>query len=319
MCHAEGYTNAPTSRPTPQSGVLTDPKAHAAFITIHLSGNADRRDCARRVARMESLTREVVPEDEWDEDTEILTSVGFGQQMWNAISSRKENFLYRTREGHHGTMPATGGDIFVHVKSAVPSNVFEMTRLIKDLFQPEEITSFDDRYGFVYKNGRDLSGFIDGTANLAGDAERIHDGLNERGGSFAITQRWIHKFNDIRNLPVDVQEKCVGRTKEDSQELDPRPESSHVARMVGYHKSGPRAGEKIQIFRQSMPYGRLGGEAGLFFIAYTRDPYHFDFMLDRMVGHTADQLDDDIMMLSRCVTGNFWYIPSKDELAVLAA
>ena len=174
-------------------------------------------------------------------------------------------------------------------------------------------------HGFVYKNGRDLSGFIDGTANLAGDDERLHDCVNQRGGSFVITQRWVHKFDALKNLPDDIQEQCVGRTKPDSVQLDPQPESSHVFRMVGYHKTGPRAGEKIQIFRQSMPYGRLSAEAGLFFIAYARDPFHFDFMLDRMVGRCADGLDDDIMMMSRCVTGNFWYVPSQQELASLAA
>lgn len=73
-----------------------------------------------------------------------------------------------------------------------------------------------------------------------------------------------------------------------------------------------------EIVRQSMPFGTVTGEAGLFFIGYASDPNSFEFMLDRMVGAAADGHSDDIMRLSRNVKGTYWYFPGEKELAKLA-
>lgn len=78
------------------------------------------------------------------------------------------------------------------------------------------------------------------------------------------------------------------------------------------------APKPVEIVRQSMPYGQVGGEAGLFFIGFAEDPYNFEYMLDRMVGATADGLSDHIMKFSRCVEGSYWYFPSEQELKQMA-
>ena len=73
----------------------------------------------------------------------------------------------------------------------------------------------------------------------------------------------------------------------------------------------------FQIVRQSMPFGSLAGEAGLFFIAYAASPRNLDFMLDRMVGAGGDGHSDDIMRLSKNVKGTYWYFPGVAELKKL--
>ena len=67
-----------------------------------------------------------------------------------------------------------------------------------------------------------------------------------------------------------------------------------------------------------MPYGNVHNEAGLFFIGYSASPENLDFMLDRMVGAGSDSYSDDIMRLTECVKGTYWYFPGKDELKKLA-
>ena len=67
-----------------------------------------------------------------------------------------------------------------------------------------------------------------------------------------------------------------------------------------------------------MPYGNLHDKAGLFFIAYAASPENFEFMLDRMVGADVDKECDDIMRLTKCVKGTYWYFPGKEELKKLA-
>lgn len=62
-----------------------------------------------------------------------------------------------------------------------------------------------------------------------------------------------------------------------------------------------------------MPFGTLSGDAGLFFIGFSASTNSFDYMLSRMTGKTEDT-SDDIMRLSRCISGNYWYFPSTQEL-----
>ncbi len=67
-----------------------------------------------------------------------------------------------------------------------------------------------------------------------------------------------------------------------------------------------------------MPYGNHCDKAGLFFIGYSASPKNLDYMLDRMVGAGGDSQCDDIMRLTKCIKGTYWYFPGKDEMRKLA-
>src|SRR5256885_12203968 len=86
---------------------------------------------------------------------------------------------------------------------------------------------------FIYRNSLDLTGFIDGTGNPEPDhqADRaiIPDGQPGAGGSFCIAQRWVHDLEAWNQMSVEDQEKVFGRTKPDSQRLDPQPDYSHLS------------------------------------------------------------------------------------------
>jgi len=170
---------------------------------------------------------------------------------------------------------------------------------------------------FVYRNGRDLSGFIDGTENRADDEGREEVAVEKTtGGSYVITQKWLHDMDVIANEKTRTQEAWVGRDKSDSTELSRKSISSHVARMTsGNQWQSPKP---VEIVRQSMPFGSLSGEKGLFFIGYAADPYNFEYMLNRMVGAGGDGHSDDIMRLSKNTKGTYWYFPGQTDLAKLA-
>lgn len=65
-----------------------------------------------------------------------------------------------------------------------------------------------------------------------------------------------------------------------------------------------------------MPFGTVTGTHGLLFIAYSNSVDKFNVMLDRMVGK-GDGHNDSIMKFSKCIFGNYYYIPSLKELAGL--
>ena len=50
----------------------------------------------------------------------------------------------------------------MHAKCNKTSQLFELTQLILRSLPLNSVEKFEDIYGFFYRNGRDLSGFIDG-------------------------------------------------------------------------------------------------------------------------------------------------------------
>ena len=61
---------------------------------------------------------------------------------------------------HYHTI--TGGDVFVHAKCNDVSTLFQLSELFLSNLPKGSVEKFEDIYSFVYRNGRDLSGFIDG-------------------------------------------------------------------------------------------------------------------------------------------------------------
>jgi putative iron-dependent peroxidase len=303
-----------------QDSVFSETKQHALYLTIYLSTHADPKECARIVAKnLKKNVDTVVPADLRDDDTEILAGVGFSEEMVHRLGGAvrpPHQFAYKERHSPLGSMPATGGDMFIHAKCDNQGSLFELAeRVLQDL-PKGSVARIEDTYGFVYRNGRDLSGFIDGTENPADEESRNQLAVNKAsgGGSFAIAQRWVHNHDAIRVQKDSQLSEWIGRRREDSVELESKATTAHVARMTG----GTNVEQKKvhEIVRQSQPYGHLSGESGLFFIAYSAQPIAFDYMLDRMTGRgEKDEHCDNVMRMTRCVTGNYFYFPSHTELA----
>ncbi|XP_059171334.1 dye-decolorizing peroxidase YfeX-like [Physella acuta] len=306
------------STPPSQPSVWTPEKDHALYLWIHLKPTANVKCVAKVAANLPQMVNIVNDPETSVEDDEVLAGVGFGAHFYTKVAGKpKENFTYLHRKGPLGEMPSTGGDIFVHAKSNNMGVLFDLCQLfIKSL--PEScIESFEDIYSFQYRNGRDLSGFIDGTENPADEEDRQRVAVDIRtGGSYVLTQKWIHNLHLINNTRSHTLESWVGRTREDSVELERKSPTSHVARMT----SGeiPQETKPFELVRQSMPFGNVHGDAGLFFIAYAASPANFEYMLDRMVGAGGDALSDDIMRMTKNVKGTYWYFPGKEELYDLA-
>lgn len=300
--------------PEPQASVVSQTKNHALYLWINLKPEANAKACAKIAANLPALVDTVCPPDMRDEEDEIWAGVGFGPNFYSQVAGKtRKNFTYPHRKGELGDMPSTGGDIFIHAKSNNMSKLFEMTQAFIAALPKDSVQEFEDVYSFVFQNGRDLSGFIDGTENPADDDSRFDVAVEkETGGSYVITQKWIHNLDYIAQESAKKLEGFVGRKKTDSTELSRKPISSHVARMTGGNDFQQK--KRFEMVRQSMPFGTISSQAGLFFIGYAASPENFEFMLDRMVGAGGDGHSDDIMRISTCVKGTYWYFPSVAEL-----
>ncbi len=218
--------------------------------------------------------------------------------------------------GHHA--PATQHDLWLWINGGSADVVFEhadaAVRTLDTLFEVAL-----DQPGFVHRDSRDLTGFIDGTANPmlleAPRAALVPDGRPGAGGSHVVAMRWVHDLESFEHLPIDAQERVFGRTKPDSIEfvgarLSP---DAHIARV----QIEDDAGEELQIYRRSVPYGTTQ-EHGLYFVAFSADTDRFARMLKRMFGPSDDGLHDRLADFSRPNSGGYYFAPSLSLLSELA-
>lgn len=304
------------SLPASQPSVFSQGKDHALYLWIHVKPTANVKEIGKVCGRLQAMVDQVCDPSMRDEDDEIWAGVGFGPNMYKQLGGKvNQNYIYAHRKGTLGEMPSSGGDVFVHAKSNCMSKLFELSQLFLNSLPAGSVDNADDIYSFVYKNGRDLSGFIDGTENPADEDSRQSVAVEkETGGSYVITQKWIHDLKLISTEKEKTMEGWVGRSRSDSQEIRRKSASSHVARMTGGTDFDQK--KAFEMVRQSMPFGNVTGEAGLFFIGYAASPENLDFMLDRMVGAGSggDGISDDIMRLTKNVKGTYWYFPGVVEM-----
>ncbi len=174
---------------------------------------------------------------------------------------------------------------------------------------------------------RNLFGFKDGTRNIAGDDEAA---LNEhvwvgdeapawlQGGSYLVARRISMRIETWDRTSLAEQEAIVGRSKRegapagavrerDSVHLDAMPPDAHVA------LAHPDSNGGVRMLRRGFSFvdgsdgvGHL--DAGLFFLAYVRDPHK------QFVPIQARLSQRDVMMEYLSHTGSgVWAVPPGVE------
>jgi putative iron-dependent peroxidase len=247
--------------------------------------------------------------------------IGFGSELWRTVAPDQApadlaNFTPIGRLGGHHA-PATQHDFWLWISGSSQDVVFEHARAAVNMLA-EVATVASEQPCFVHRDSRDLTGFIDGSANPmtheAPEAALIPDGQPGAGGAHVLVMRWIHDLNAFEQLPVKEQEQVFGRTKPTSREMtgEALPTDAHIARV----QINDEAGEELPIYRRSVPYGTVA-EHGLYFVAFSADRTRFDRMLARMFGIDPDRVHDRITDFSRPVTGAFYFAPSLSCLAEL--
>lgn len=299
---------------TAQSVILPLPSNHARFIVLNLKNLSIDAFKEQLNALFSTRDRLMTQHPE----AEIKTSVAFGPALWTQLYSQTPTG-FKQLEPIQGSfnMPVVPADVLIHIASARADLCFAMSQSFFDGIQ-DQVEVLDERVCFRYLDGRDLTGFIDGTENPQFPDDRDEVALlgEEAGifaeGSFVFAQRYVHNLESWKRLKVDAQENVIGRTKLESIELDDdvKPDNAHIARTVVEDD----AGEELEILRHSLPYGDGQGEQGLFFIAYTKDLTRIDKMLVRMFGTSGDGIHDRLLHFVTPVDGAYFFAPNEDIL-----
>ena len=299
---------------TAQSVILPLPSDHARFVTIRLK-NLSIEQLKKQINALLTTRDRLITQHP---HAEIKTAIAFGPTLWAKLYPNSPEGL-RVLEPINGTfpMPAIEADVLLHLASARTDICFALSQSFFEGIL-DQIEVLDERVCFRNFDGRDLTGFIDGTENPQFKDDRAEAALLDEDqaefadGSFVFTQRYVHDLSTWKRLKVDAQEHVIGRTKLESIELDDdvKPENAHVARTVVEDDEG----EEMEILRHSLPYGDGRGEQGLYFIAYTNNLDIIDRMLERMFGTAGDGIHDRLLHFVKPVDGAYFFAPSDDLL-----
>lgn len=304
------------TRPLHMQNVLVPPARAAIFlvVTVRPGAEGEVRDVLADVA---GLTRAVgfrAPEDG------LTCVVGIGAGLWDRLYGPprpKDLHPFRALVGAVHTAVSTPGDLLFHLRARRMDLCFELARQIMGRLTGR-VDVADEVYGFRYFDARDLLGFVDGTENPDGAAAAAAVIIGDEdpafaGGSYVIVQKYLHNLDAWDGLPVEEQERVIGRTKLSDIELPDavQPSNSHVAQNTVYDA----AGRQRQIVRDNMPFGSVGsGEFGTYFIGYAATPDVIEQMLHNMFIGNPPGYYDRILDFSTALTGGLFFVPTADFL-----
>jgi porphyrinogen peroxidase len=285
-----------------QPGILAPVPPLARYLTFVLRPEAGPGPALRRLAAVLDPTQ---------------TVVGIGLASVLALGAELPGLRDFSGGSAKGIeVPATHGALWLWLRGEDRGELVHRTRALE--------TKLESAYSLVHTldafrhgEGRDLTGYEDGTENPTGAkalevaAVAGKTGLN--GASYVAVQQWVHDFVRFDALGRDEQDASVGRRRDDNEEIEDAPPSAHVKR-TAQESFDPEA----FVLRRSMPWAD-GTRAGLVFVAFGRSLDAFEAQLSRMMG-LEDGVTDALFRFTRPVTGAcFWCPPVKDERLDLRA
>ncbi|MDX6454671.1 MAG: porphyrinogen peroxidase [Gaiellaceae bacterium] len=288
---------------TTQSGIFALGTASHAYLELDARQPGTTRDLVRAVASLREPHTTMGG---------VNLVAGFRPELWRETfpedaPSRLEGFN-RDLVGADGyTMPATQHDAVLWLSGSAYDVVFDTAR--EALAALGAVASLaDETSSWPYRHDRDLTGFIDGSENPnlieVAELATIPEGRPGAGGSILLLQKWNHDATAWEALQVEQQEQIIGRTKDESVELDDKPADSHVAR-TDQDQFG-------KIFRRNMPYGTVT-DHGTMFVGFSADQRPLTTMLESMAG-LADGVRDALTRYTQPLTGAYYFVPSTQSL-----
>jgi len=285
-----------------QPGILQAVPAQACYLNFSILPQVDRQaviDCLKSI------------------DIEN-TVIGIGQsaigQLGCSIVGMKSMPEWQSGKIK---MPSKTIDLWCWLRGDDRGELLHRTRQIHRQLSPafELSTSLD---AFRYAEGRDLTGYIDGTENPQDDdaveaAIVSSENPSLAGSSFVAVQRWRHNLDQFDSFDREHQDNIFGRHIVDNEEFDEAPASAHVKR-TAQESFNPEA----FMLRRSMPWSK-DLESGLMFVAFANSFYAFEAQVGRMMGK-EDGITDALFEFTQVIEGSyFWCPPVADGSLMLAA
>jgi Dyp-type peroxidase family len=157
-----------------QPAILQETGSHGLFVVFDVKSGRPgvAKAAARAAADLPALVNSLGASLG---NAGLAATIAFGSEFWDQLETGKKPKHLRKQkpvQGAPGIVPSTGGDLFLHIKSDRHDVNWDLAHKFKDTLPPETVV-MDETEGFTYKDNRDLTGFIDGTANPKGHEWRV--------------------------------------------------------------------------------------------------------------------------------------------------
>jgi putative iron-dependent peroxidase len=272
-----------------QAGILSAVSPAARYIVLDVPPDVSAHDLVKRLREL-AVGEHLV--------------VGLGEPFLRALGVEHPGLrTFPSMSGAGCAVPSTQGALFLHTRGEDHGDTLAAMHQALVAIDPKRVLRIaEDVVAFRHLEGRDLSGYEDGTENPKGD-EATAAALCDDGSSFVAAQRWIHDLGGFLGMSQTQRDHIIGRSRETNDELDDAPPSAHVKRAAQEDFDPPAF-----MIRRSMPYGTVT-EHGLYFVAYARSLDPYDQVLRRMIGRD-DGIVDGLFRFSRPVSGGFYWCPA---------
>jgi putative iron-dependent peroxidase len=274
-----------------QEGILAPPAAHGRSLSYRVALEVDPASSLRRLAAGFDPAWGVV---------------GLGEPLLRALGRTLPGLrVFPALSGPAFSVPSTQQALWVYLRGPDRGSIFDHSEAVDGLIA-EGLVLESAVDTFTYAGGRDLTGYMDGTANPSGEdavaAALVDSGAGMAGSSFVAVQRWVHDLARFRGHSQAERDMTIGRRLAGNEEIAEAPASAHVKRTAQEEFNPPAF-----MLRRSMPWAGAC-ERGLEFVAFGRSLDAYERALRRMVG-LDDGIVDALFRFSRPVSGGYYWCP----------
>lgn len=301
-----------------QFGICAEPNLHGSYLLFNVLD--DKNTFVRAaVSRLPALFEDYA--DQYSE-ANLTGVIAIGANYWDEFYPQARPALLKafpTMSNDDRIAPSDSIDVYIEIRSDRADVNHIVSSKVCQLFA-DSVELIEHIQAFRFLDGRDLTGFVDGTENPQGMHRREvalvkkDDDPTFVGGSYLHTQRYQHNLTLWRSLKNKEQEDVYGRTKVDNieYESDDKPLTAHTKRTSLKDSQG----NSLEILRQSMPYGDMKRQ-GLFFVSYCKSPEPFEIMLKSMIYGDGHGNVDHLLKYTQAETGAAFFAPSLTFLSDL--
>jgi putative iron-dependent peroxidase len=294
----------------PQKGICAEPNLHALFLMFNVVDD-DEQAIRAKLARILDLFSHF---DEEHYEAMVSGVIGVGSNYWTELYPGlipQELAPFPDMQCEDRSAPVAPCDLFVQIR-ADRADICHAIGIEIVTLLGIQVELIEEVQAFRYLDGRDLTGFVDGTENprgmhkiavaIVGDEDPDFS-----GGSYLHIQRYRHNMKKWQLLAIARQEAVFGRTKTDNVEFasDEKEAFAHTKRTSIKDSNGA----SLEMLRQSMPYGDMTVQ-GLYFMSCAKSPQPFTVMLRSMIFGDENGIYDKLLDYTTAETGAAFFAPS---------
>lgn len=267
-----------------QTGIIEDNASSEMFLLLNLADANKLLDALNALNKVFDVSN---------------TVVGFGSNVMKYFPHVDK---YNQHQFNSPLMSDSAGcDLAIWLKNEDKGKLFHQAVKLKTIlagtFELNNVVS-----AYAYRKNFDLSDFEDGIENPAGD-EALPVAIADDGSSFWVLQQWLHDFVWLNNNSQASKETCIGRSMDDSHQLDNLPDSAHIKKSAKENFT-PEA----ELLRKSMPWSDDELNGGLMFSAFGHSFRAFNLQMTSMLG-TEDNVVDGVFKFSKILNTNYLWCP----------